>query len=104
MEEERIKNIKGNNEKKVVKEGGLAVPDLKLYYKAVVLKTIWYRLRDRKEDQWNRLGERDQSKIIYDKPKEPGFWDKNPLFDKKNSSVNCKAAWEKLGLDQHLTP
>ena len=43
--------------KRNVKEGGLAVPDLKLHYKAVVLKTIWYWLRDRKEDQWNRLGE-----------------------------------------------
>ena len=68
--------------KKNVKEGGLAVPDLKLYYKAGVIKTIWYRIRNRKEDQWNRLGESDLSKIMYDKHKEPGFWDKNPLFDK----------------------
>ena len=81
MEKQKIKNIKGNNEKNV-KEGGLVVPDLKLYYKSVVLKTIWYGLRDRKEDQWNRLGESDLSKIIYDKPKEPGFWDKNSLLDK----------------------
>ena len=42
--------------KKNVKEGGLAVPDLKLYYKAVIMKTIWYWLRDRREDQWNRVG------------------------------------------------
>ena len=68
-----------------MKEGGLAVPDLKLYYK--VLKTIWYWLRDRKEDQWNRLGESNSSKIIYDKPKEPGFWDKNSLFDKTAGNV-----------------
>ena len=85
-----------------MKEGGLAVPDLKLYYKAVVLKTTWYWLRDRK-DQWNRLWESDVSKIIYDKPKEPGFWDKNSLFD-KNCWVNWKIVWEKMGLDQHLTP
>ena len=98
LEKQRIKNIKGNNEKKNVKEGGLALPDLKLYYKAIVLKTIWYWLRDRKEDQWNRLGESDLSKIIYDKPKEPGFWDQNPLFD-KNCWENWKAVWERLGLD-----
>ena len=65
-----------------MKEGSLAVPDLKMYYKGVALKRIWYWLRDSKEDQWNRLGESDLSKIMYDNPKEPGFWDKNPLFDK----------------------
>ena len=59
--------------KKNVKEGGLAVPDLKLYYKAIVIKTIWYWLRDRREDQWNRLGVSDLSKIVYDKSKEPSF-------------------------------
>ena len=52
--------------KKNVKEGGLEVPDLKLYYKAVVIKTIWYWLRDRREDQWNRLGLNDFSKTYYD--------------------------------------
>ena len=46
------REIMGKN----VKEGGLAVLDLKLYYKAVVIKTIWDWLRDRREDQWNRLG------------------------------------------------
>ena len=89
--------------KKYVKEGVLAVPHLKLYCKAAVLKTILFWLRERKEDQWNRVGESDLSKIIYDKPKEPGFWEKNPLFN-KNCWVNWKVVWERLGLDQHLTP
>ena len=86
--------------KKNAKEGGLAVPDLKLYYKAVVIKTICYWLRDRREDQWNRLGVSDLSRTVYDKPKEPGFWDKNPLFD-KNCWENWKAVWERMSLDQH---
>ena len=36
-------------------------------------------------------------------PKEPSFWDKNPLFD-KNCWENWKAVWERLCLDQQLTP
>ena len=40
MEEQKIKNVKGNNEKKNVKEGGLAIPDLKLYYKGHTLRVL----------------------------------------------------------------
>ena len=76
-----------------------AVPDLKLYYKAVVIKTIWYWLRNRREDQWNRIGVSDLSKTVCDKPKEPSFWDKTLLFD-KNCWENWKTIWERLGLDQ----
>ena len=57
--------------KKNVKEGGLAVPDLKLYYLAVVLKTIWYWLRDRKEHQWNSLEESDLTKQSMINPRSP---------------------------------
>uniref|UniRef100_A0A5F8GJE2 RNA-directed DNA polymerase n=1 Tax=Monodelphis domestica TaxID=13616 RepID=A0A5F8GJE2_MONDO len=59
--------------KKNTKEGSLAVPDLKLYYKAVVIKTIWYWLRDRKEGQWKRPVVSDLRKTVYDKPKDPNF-------------------------------
>ena len=68
--------------KKNVKEGGLALPDLKLYYKAVVIKTMWYWLRDIKEDQLNRLGVSDLSKTIYDKPNEPSFGEKTHYLTK----------------------
>ena len=56
----------------ITTEGSLAVPGIKLYYKAVVIKTIWYWLRDRRDDQC-RLGVSDLSKTVYDKPKESNF-------------------------------
>ena len=55
--------------KKNVKEGGLAIPDLKLLYKVMPIKTIWYWLRDRREHQWNRVDVSDLIKTVHDKPK-----------------------------------
>ena len=72
--------------------GGITHSHFRLYYKATIIKTMWFWHNKRHIDQWNRIKPRNKPKHLWS----INLWKKYKNIQSRKDSLFNKLCWKKL--------